>query len=51
MKLIRKEHTPIMLKKTRVLIAAPFILLSAFFKIISLIILPAEYREEGKEAI
>ena len=51
MKLIRKEQTPIMLKKIRVLIAAPFILLSAFFKIISLIILPAEYRKEGKEAI
>ena len=51
MKLIRKEQTPIMLKKIRVLLAAPFILLSALFKIISLIILPAEYRKEGKEAI
>ena len=51
MKLIRKEHPSIMLKRIRVIIAAPFILLSAFFKIISLIILPAEYRKEGREAI
>jgi|TARA_R110002020_G_scaffold438503_1_gene648942 hypothetical protein len=40
-----------MFNKIRILLAVPFILLSALFKIISLAILPAEHREEGKEAI
>jgi hypothetical protein len=39
------------MKKFRVLIAVPFILLAAAFKIISLVILPAEYRKEGKEVL
>tara|TARA_A100001515_G_scaffold62542_1_gene49373 strand:+ start:247 stop:420 length:174 start_codon:yes stop_codon:yes gene_type:complete len=40
-----------MIKKTRAAFAVPFIMLSALFKIVALMILPAEYREEGKEAI
>ena len=39
------------MKKLRVILAVPFILLSALFKIISLAILPKEHREEGKEVI
>ena len=39
------------MKKLRVILAVPFILLSALFKIISLRILPAEHREEGKKVI
>ena len=41
----------IMIKKTRILLSVPFILLSALFKLIALRILPAEHRKEGKEAI
>jgi hypothetical protein len=40
-----------MIKKIRAALAVPFIMLSALFKIVALIILPAEYREEGKEVI
>jgi len=39
------------MNKVRVILAVPFILLSALFKIISLAILPKEHREEGKEVI
>ena len=41
----------IMIKKTRILLSVPFILLSALFKLIALRILPAEHREEGQKVI
>jgi hypothetical protein len=40
-----------MMNKTRIILAVPFILLAATFKIISLIILPKEYRLEGKKIL
>ena len=40
-----------MIKKVRILLSVPFMLLSALFKMIALRILPAEHREKGKEVI
>lgn len=47
--LIRYNIT--MLNKTRAILALPFILLSAMFKIIAISILPKEHREEGKKVL
>tara|TARA_B100000287_G_scaffold282953_1_gene266626 strand:- start:853 stop:981 length:129 start_codon:yes stop_codon:yes gene_type:complete len=37
--------------KARVILATPFILFSALFKLIALAILPKEHREDGKKFI
>jgi len=39
------------MNKVRIILATPFILLSALFKIMSLAMLPEEYREEGEKHI
>jgi len=40
-----------MIKKVRILLSVPFMLLSALFKMIALRLLPPEHREKGKEVI
>ncbi len=40
-----------MIKKARILLSVPFILIAAIFKIMALVILPKEYREEAKEVL
>jgi hypothetical protein len=39
------------MSKVRVILATPFILFSALFKILALAILPKEHREDGKKFI
>jgi hypothetical protein len=39
------------MKRLRCILAVPFILLSALFKITALAMLPEEHREEGEKSI
>ena len=40
-----------MIKKARILLSVPFMLLAALFKLIAIGILPAEHREEAQKVL